>query len=339
METDLFDYHLPEELIAHYPTDQRDASRLLVVDRAKTGFQDKQFYQMIDQLHPDDLLVLNDSRVMAARLFGQKASGGKLEFLVEKVQDAQTFQAHIRANKAPKIGQIITIAQCEAMVTAKQDSLYTLCLQDATASIWHLMATEGHMPLPPYIDRCDEPADQSRYQTVYGQRLGSVAAPTAGLHFTQSLLDQIQAQGTEVAYVTLHVGAGTFKPVQTDQIQAHQMHKEAIEVSESVCQKVQATKAKGRRVIAVGTTAVRCLETAAADGQIKPYYGETDIFLYPGKPFHAVDGLVTNFHLPKSTLLMLVSAFAGREKMLAAYQHAIRQRYRFFSYGDAMLIL
>ena len=271
-----------------------------------------------------------------ARLFGQKRTGAKLEFLIEKVLDDQTFISHIRANKAPKLNSTVMIADVSATVLTKEDGLYLVKLDES--HVWQLMSQHGHMPLPPYIKRQDESFDVERYQTVYSELLGSVAAPTAGLHFTQQLLSAIRDKGAQIAYVTLHVGSGTFKPVQTDDIHEHVMHSELIDVPESVCQKINQTKRQGGRVIAVGTTSVRSLETAAQSGEIKPFYGESDIFLYPGKTFNVVDAMVTNFHLPKSTLIMLVSAFSSIDLIKKAYCHAIDDNYHFYSYGDAMFI-
>ncbi len=336
MKTEIFDYHLPEKLIASYPTKERDHSRLLHLNRQSGVLQNKYFYDIVDEIQENDLLVFNNSKVMAARLFGQKITGAKLEFLVEKVLDEATFTSHIRASKAPKLGSEILIENHKAIVLEKAQGLYTIKLEDIT--IWQLMHEYGHMPLPPYMKREDESFDIERYQTVYSKLLGSVAAPTAGLHFTKALLRKIEQKGAKLAYITLHVGSGTFKPVQAEDITAHQMHSELIDVPKSVCDLVNETKAKGGRVIAVGTTSVRSLESAAISGAIKPFYGESDIFLYPGKPFNVVDAMVTNFHLPKSTLIMLVSAFSSLDNIKKAYEHAVNNEYRFYSYGDAMFI-
>ena len=331
-----FTYALPEELIAQHPLEPRDSSRLLVIDRQTGNLAHQIFNKLPDYLEPGDTLVFNDTRVIPARLFGQKASGGKLEILVERVLDSHRVLAHVRSSKSPKPGSSILIdGGGEAEMVARHDALFELRFAE---EVLPLLERVGHMPLPPYIDRPDEDADRERYQTVYSQRLGAVAAPTAGLHFDQPLLDAIAAKGVETAYVTLHVGAGTFQPVRVDNIEDHHMHSEWLEVSQDVVNAVAACKARGGRVVAVGTTSVRSLESAARDGVLKPFSGDTDIFIFPGRPFHVVDCLVTNFHLPESTLLMLVSAFAGYPETMAAYQAAIANEYRFFSYGDAMFI-
>ncbi|WP_116963668.1 tRNA preQ1(34) S-adenosylmethionine ribosyltransferase-isomerase QueA [Fastidiosibacter lacustris] len=336
MKTDIFDYDLPEKLIARYPAKERDQSRLLVLDRQTGQLSNHIFTEIIHYIEAGDLVVFNNSRVMAARLFGQKSTGAKLEFLIEKIIDDQIFISHIRANKALKIGSEILIADVPAQVLNKQNGLYMLKLHDS--DVWQLMNLHGHIPLPPYMKRQDESFDAERYQTVYSKLLGSVAAPTAGLHFTQALLKAIREKGAETAYVTLHVGSGTFKPIQAENIYEHVMHSELINVPSSICELVRKTKANGKRVIAVGTTSVRSLESAAQSGEIKPFYGESDIFIYPGKNFHVVDAMVTNFHLPKSTLIMLVSAFASTDMIKQAYRHAIDDNYHFYSYGDAMFI-
>jgi S-adenosylmethionine:tRNA ribosyltransferase-isomerase len=281
-------------------------------------------------------MVFNNTRVIPARLFGQKATGGKLEILVERVLGSRSVLAHIRSSKSPKAGsRILLDGGGEAEMVARHDALFELEFDEDVLS---LLERIGHMPLPPYIDRPDDAADRERYQTVYAQRAGAVAAPTAGLHFDEALLDSLREVGVETAYVTLHVGAGTFQPVRVERIEEHHMHREWLEVTQEVVDAVAACRARGGRVIAVGTTSVRSLETAARDGELKPFSGDTDIFIYPGKTFHVVDALVTNFHLPESTLLMLVSAFAGYPETMAAYAEAVAQRYRFFSYGDAMFI-
>lgn len=336
MQADLFDYQLPESLIAKYPTAERDGSRLLHLSKESGEITDRCFKEIVDLIEPNDLIVFNNSRVMAARLYGQKETGAKLELLIERIVDDQTFYAHIRCNHAPKVGSVITVAGVNIDVLDKQEGIYQL--RSHSTSVWQMMAEHGHMPLPPYMKREDEHMDSERYQTVYSEKLGSVAAPTAGLHFTHELMQALKDKGVEMAYITLHVGSGTFKPVQVEDIHQHVMHSEMIEVNQSVCDQIKATKARGGRVIAIGTTTVRSLETAGQSGEIQPFYGETDIFLYPGKTFHVVDAMVTNFHLPKSTLIMLVSAFASREYILNAYHHAIAQQYRFYSYGDAMFI-
>ncbi len=338
MRRDHFHYPLPDELIARQPAAERSGSRLLVVDGVTGSLQHLQFPAISSLVNPGDLLVFNDTRVIPARLFGQKDSGGKVEMLVERLLDDQRLLAHLRASKSPKAGTRLQFeGGVEAEVEGRDGDLFQLLfLGDRTAL--DILESHGHMPLPPYIDRADNPADRERYQTVYAEKPGAVAAPTAGLHFDQPLLDQLRAKGVDFAFVTLHVGAGTFQPVRVDDIHDHRMHSEVIEVSAEVCQQVRETRARGGRVIAVGTTSVRCLESAAAGGQIQPMTGETDIFIYPGYSFKLVDALLTNFHLPESTLLMLVSAFSGYTHMMNAYRQAVAERYRFFSYGDAMFL-
>ena len=331
-----FDYDLPESLIARYPTSERTASRLFCLDRSSDAFHHAHFYDLIDRLSENDLLVFNNSRVIQARLFGNKPSGGKVEILVERVLSDTEVLAHVRCNKMPKPGgEIILENKTTVTMLGREGGLFHLRFD---APVFEVLAAIGHMPLPPYIDREDEGFDKERYQTVYADPAGSVAAPTAGLHFDESLLEKIKAKGVGMAFLTLHVGAGTFQPVRCENILEHHMHSELIEVTESVCEAVAQTKKKGGRVIAVGTTSVRSLESAAQSGELKPFVGETDIFIYPGFKFQCVDAMITNFHLPKSSLLMLISAFAGREKVMAAYQEAIEEKYRFFSYGDSMLI-
>lgn len=331
-----FFFELPESLIARYPLAERRASRLLVLEGPSGALSHRRFVDLLDYVRPGDLMVFNDTRVIPARLFGRKATGGQLEILVERVLDTQCVLAHVRASKSPKAGSSILIdGGGEAQVLGRQESLFELGFSEP---VLPLLERVGHMPLPPYIDRPDEGSDRERYQTVYAQRAGAVAAPTAGLHFDEAMLAALREQGVATAYVTLHVGAGTFQPVRVERIEDHHMHSEWLEVGQAVVDAVAECRARGGRVIAVGTTSVRSLETAARSGQLQPFAGETDIFIYPGKPFHVVDALVTNFHLPESTLLMLVSAFAGYRETMAAYAEAVREGYRFFSYGDAMFI-
>lgn len=331
-----FHFELPEHLIARHPLSERRASRLLVLDGPTGELAHKGFADLLGYLRPGDLMVFNNTRVIPARLFGQKASGGKLEILVERVLDSHRVLAHVRSSKSPKPGSTILIdGGAEATMLARHDALFELGFAE---EVLPLLDRLGHMPLPPYIDRPDEDADRERYQTVYARHAGAVAAPTAGLHFDEALLESIAAKGVETAFVTLHVGAGTFQPVRVERIEEHHMHREWLQVDQKVVDAVAACRARGGRVIAVGTTSVRSLESAARDGTLKPFSGDTDIFIYPGKPFHVVDALVTNFHLPESTLLMLVSAFAGYPETMAAYAAAVEQGYRFFSYGDAMFI-
>ncbi|MFN2410015.1 MAG: tRNA preQ1(34) S-adenosylmethionine ribosyltransferase-isomerase QueA [Halomonas sp.] len=319
-----FHFELPDELIARYPSEQRSDCRLLCVDGQSGALDHRQF--------PDLLELLEH---------GQKASGGKVEMLLERPLDAHRGLAHIRSSKSPKPGtELIFEGDIHAVVEGRRDTLFELRFLGDTPMI-ALLEKHGHMPLPPYITREDELSDRERYQTVYARRDGAVAAPTAGLHFDQPLLDALAEKGINSAFVTLHVGAGTFQPVRVDNILEHHMHSEWIEVTEDTCQQVRATQAAGKRVIAVGTTSVRCLESAclkSPDNQIAPFSGDTDIFIYPGYEWRCVDSLITNFHLPESTLLMLVSAFAGYDNIMHAYQAAVDERYAFFSYGDAMLL-
>jgi S-adenosylmethionine:tRNA ribosyltransferase-isomerase len=338
-----FQFELPPELIAQHPLPERTASRLLTL-LAGEAVRDQQFSDILDLLQPGDLLVMNNTRVIPARLFGQKATGGKVEVLVERVLDEHRVLAHVRASKSPKPGSILTLeSEVSATVEGREGELFELSLTGKDSeSVIALLETHGHMPLPPYIDRADQLADRERYQTVFAQRQGAVAAPTAGLHFDQDLLDALAEKGVESTFVTLHVGAGTFQPVRAELIADHHMHAETIEVSAETVAAVEATRARGGRVVAVGTTSVRALESAArfstSPGELRPYQGDTDIFITPGYQFQVVDALLTNFHLSESTLLMLVCAFAGYEEVMAAYRHAVEQRYRFFSYGDAMFL-
>ncbi|TGD76118.1 tRNA preQ1(34) S-adenosylmethionine ribosyltransferase-isomerase QueA [Mangrovimicrobium sediminis] len=341
-----FSFDLPPELIAQYPLAERSASRLLCLDGRDGAIAHRQFTDLPGLLTADDLLVFNDTRVIPARLWGRKDSGGRVEVLVERVTGSHTALAHVRASKSPKPGTRLLLARdadtepdgdVHLQVTGREGELFALDSAQC-APVAEILQAIGHMPLPPYIERADASEDRERYQTVYARREGAVAAPTAGLHFTRELLEEIAASGVRQAQVTLHVGAGTFQPVRADNIEEHVMHAEFAEVSAAVCEAVRETRARGGRVIAVGTTAVRSLESASAGGDIAPFTGDTRIFIYPGYRFRAVDAMITNFHLPESTLLMLVSAFAGRDAIMAAYAEAIASRYRFFSYGDAMFI-
>jgi S-adenosylmethionine:tRNA ribosyltransferase-isomerase len=333
-----FHYDLPPDLIAQHPPTRRGDSRLLTLDSMTGALGDRWFRNLPELLRPGDLLVFNDTRVIPARLHGRKASGGRIEILVERLLDEQRALVHIHANKAPKPGGVLLLdAGFTVTVRARHGDRFEISIE-ADESLLTLLERHGQMPLPPYIRREPSPHDAERYQTVYARQPGAIAAPTAGLHFDQTLLDQISAMGVEQTFITLHVGAGTFQPLRVDRITDHVMHAERIEVSAEVCERIRATQARSGRVIAVGTTAVRALETAAHDGAIQPWRGETRIFLYPGCRFHCVDALITNFHLPESTLLMLVAAFVGHAEILSAYRHAVEQRYRFFSYGDAMFL-
>ncbi len=332
-----FQFDLPDELIARYPLAERRASRLLVLDGPSGAIAHQQFADLLRYLRPGDLMVFNNTRVIPARLFAKKLTGGKLEVLVERVLDTDRVLAHVRASKAPKVGSTIEFENgTQATLLARHDSLFEWQFAEP---VLPLLERIGHMPLPPYMERDDELDDRERYQTVYAEHAGAVAAPTAGLHFDDQMLASIGELGVETAFVTLHVGAGTFQPVRVETLEEHQMHHEWLQVSQDVVDAVAACKARGGRVVAVGTTSVRSLESAAqASGELQAFAGETDIFLYPGRPFHVVDALVTNFHLSESTLLMLVAAFAGYPEIMDAYRSAVEHNYRFFSYGDAMFI-
>lgn len=333
-----FDFALPPALIAQQPLAERSASRLLVLD-GDAPLRDSQFSALPQLLRPGDLLVCNDTQVIPARVWGRKASGGRVELLLERVLDERTALVQIRANKALSLGtQLHFAAGVTARVLRREADLFIVVLEAAEKWLPFLEA-QGHTPLPPYINRATNAADRERYQTVYAREPGAVAAPTAGLHFDQALLEQLAALGVQRACLTLHVGAGTFKPLRVDALHEHVMHAERIAVSAALSAQIQHTKAQGGRVIAVGTTVTRALESVSDErGQVQPFCGETRIFIYPGYRFRCVDALITNFHLPQSTLLMLVAAFAGLEQTLAAYRHAVQQQYRFFSYGDAMFI-
>lgn len=334
MQKSDFNYLLPNELIARYPLDNRVDSRLLVVDESE--LLDQTFSDLPSLLRAGDLLVFNNTRVIPARLYGAKTTGGKLEMLLERVIDDVTALAHIRCSKSPKAGAKILLDQGhECLVEGREGDLFKLAFMQ---SIDTVLSAIGHIPLPPYIDRNDEALDVERYQTVFSREPGAVAAPTAGLHFDESILKTIKAMGVEFGYVTLHVGSGTFQPVREENLDEHIMHKEWLTVDDVVVSQIKETKEKGGRVIAVGTTAMRSLESAARSGTLQPFTGDTDLFIRPGYRFNVVDAMVTNFHLPESTLLMLVSAFTGYKRMKSVYQHAIENKYRFFSYGDAMFL-
>lgn len=337
-----YDYQLPAELIAQHPPAQRTDSRMLKMD-AEGNLTDLCLVDIVREFKPGDLMVMNNTRVIPARVYGRKESGGRIEILLERILSENECLVQIRSSRSPKVAAKLLIDEdgdVEVTVVAREDGFFRLHINTEQRLVeW--FAKVGHMPLPPYIDRQDQLADRERYQTVFAQCDGAVAAPTAGLHFDQSLLEQIQSEGVELAKITLHVGAGTYQPVRVESIEEHKMHQEWVEVSPAVCDKISQAKARGGRIFAIGTTVVRALESAArglTNTLIEPFTGDTDIFIYPGFEFKVVDRLLTNYHLPQSTLLMLVSAFCGREKMLNAYQHAIAQRYRFFSYGDAMLL-
>ena len=333
-----FYYELPDELIAQQPLSERGASRLLCLDKNSDAIYDKQFSDFLELLHKDDLLVLNNTKVIPARLFGHKQTGGKVEILIERVLNEREVLAHMRSSKSPKAGALIELdAGFQCQVLERVDDLFHLYFKGDQV-LADILERIGHMPLPPYIERADNVNDQTRYQTVFAQQSGAVAAPTAGLHFDEDMMKKIQAKGVAIAYVTLHVASGTFRPVKVDNLEEHVMHKEYFEVPKETVEAVEQIKAQGGRVVAIGTTAMRSLESASRSGQLEACCGDTDLFITPGYKFKTVDAMLTNFHLPESTLLMLVSAFAGYERIKKVYQHAIAAKYRFFSYGDAMFI-
>lgn len=331
-----FDYQLPDELIARYPTEERRASRLLLLDPAGGRQEDRRFAELPSLLAPGDLLVFNDTRVIKARLFGRKQSGGRVEILIERQQGECEALAHLRASKSPQPGSRIALDDgATALVNGRQGPLFSL---EFDRPLLAFLDAHGEVPLPPYLQRAAEDRDETRYQTVYARAAGAVAAPTAGLHFDARMLQELTECGVRQAFVTLHVGAGTFQNLREAQIEENRLHQERVQVSQEVCDRVAETREQGGRVVAVGTTSVRALESAARNGALSPFGGETDLFIRPGYEFRVVDALLTNFHLPQSSLLMLVAAFAGLHNTLHAYQHAVANRYRFFSYGDAMLI-
>lgn len=337
MKTSDFDFTLPNELIARFPLERRSASRLLSLDRKSGALEHGYFTDILEKIEAGDLLVFNNTKVIPARLYGEKESGGKIEVLIERVLSERQVLAHMRSSRSPKAGSRVILEGYSAEVLGREGALFVLQFA-AEKSALEILQEVGHMPLPPYMERADQDSDRERYQTVYAEKLGAVAAPTAGLHFDDELLATLQEKGVRFAFVTLHVGAGTFQPVKVESIEEHHMHSEYIEVSQDVVDAVKATHAAGKRVIAVGTTSVRSLESASRSGEITEFYGDSDIFIYPGYEFKSVDAMLTNFHLPESTLIMLVSAFAGREATLVAYNEAVAQQYRFFSYGDAMFV-
>lgn len=337
LTVDDFDFPLPPELIAQHPASERTGSRLLHVDGER--LHDRRFAALPGLLAPGDLLVFNDTRVIKARLFGQKESGGAIEVLLERIVDSRHALAQVRASKSPKPGSRLRLEDAfELRVLGREGEFFALELI-GDGDLWQLSEAHGHLPLPPYITHAAETADEGRYQTIYARQPGAVAAPTAGLHFDEPLLEELRASGVNTAFLTLHVGAGTFQPVRVQNIAEHRMHRERFEIPAATAQAIAATRAAGGRIVAVGTTSLRALESAACEaGSLQAGPAETDIFITPGYRFRVVDRLITNFHLPKSTLLMLVSAFAGTDNIRAAYAHAVAERYRFFSYGDAMLL-
>ena len=338
MDISDFDFTLPDRLIAQHPPEVRGSSRLLVA-LPDMPLQDRAFGDLPNYIEAGDVLVFNNTKVMKARLFGQKESGGKIEALIERVLDNHTALAHIRSSKSPKPGtKLIFEGDIRAVMIERADELF--CLRfEGEKTVYELLEQNGHLPLPPYIERAAGADDDTRYQTVYAKHQGAVAAPTAGLHFTDELLGRLKAKGVETAEVTLHVGAGTFQPVRVDKIEEHKMHSEWFDVPPETVAAIEAAHARGNKVWAVGTTSMRALESAAREtGRLKAGQGDTDIFITPGYRFRVIDRLITNFHLPKSTLLMLVSAFSGMEHIRAVYRHAVEHEYRFFSYGDAMVL-
>jgi len=333
-----FYFELPPELIAQTPPQQRTASRLLCLDKNHGTLEDSHFKSLPQRIQANDLLIFNDTRVIPARVFGYKSTGGKLEILIERLLSQREALVHMRSSKSPKPGHVIYLeGGVSAIVVTRQDDLFHLRFED-DRPLPELLEKIGHIPLPPYIERTDTLHDRQRYQTVYAKQDGAVAAPTAGLHFDEAMLQTLRDKGVDMGFVTLHVGAGTFQPVRSEDLNLHDMHEEWFNVPPKVCQQVTETQARGGRVIAIGTTSVRALESAAAEGDLKAGGGDTQLFITPGYKFRVVDALLTNFHLSESTLLMLVSAFAGHEAIMNAYAHAVHERYRFFSYGDAMWI-
>jgi len=337
-QTKDFSFELPKSLVARYPLPERAASRLLCVNKEAHTIQDASFKDLLDFLASKDLLIFNNTKVIPARLEGVKASGGKIEALIERILSPHRALAHVRASKSPKPGSVLYFADDIAvMVVGRQDNLFELEFP-TSKTVLEWLELYGEIPLPPYMDRPAENSDKARYQTVYAEHEGAVAAPTAGLHFDEKILKALADKKIEMQYVTLHVGAGTFQPVKAERLEDHLMHSEWMDLSPAVCEAIKACKQRGGRVVAIGTTVVRVLETAAKTGTLKAYQGETNIFIYPGFQFKVIDALLTNFHLPQSTLLMLVCALGSFELMMQAYHHAVEQHYRFFSYGDAMFI-
>ncbi len=335
-----FDYTLPTELIAQEPLVERSRSRMISIDAARQCFSDTDFKEIVNLVQPEDLIIFNNTRVFPARFSGRKITGGKIEGLVERIVDSQTAWVHLKSSKSPKVGGVLNLDPgLSVVVEDRNHDLFCLKIQGCQSPGWLAwLELHGDLPLPPYITRQPNQKDFKRYQTVFAQQVGAVAAPTAGLHFDDSLLDQLQKKSIPMEYITLHVGAGTFQPVRVESLSEHVMHKEWITVSASACEAIRSCHKRGGRVIAIGTTVLRALETAALSGQLAPFEGDTSLFITPGFKFNVVDSLLTNFHLPQSTLLMLVSAFGGYDLMRKAYRHAVDCQYRFFSYGDCMLV-
>ena len=340
LNLEVYNYELPEELIAQHPLPVRSASRLLVLDGSTGGTKDLDLVGIDSLLDPGDLLVFNNTKVIPARLYGRKESGGHVEFLVERILDHHRVLALAGSNKPLRVGHSVTLEKngeiTAVEVTSRTGELFTLEFKDK--KVGDVLAAFGHVPLPPYIRRADEAVDHDRYQTVFASCPGAVAAPTAGLHFDFNLLNALKAQGIRHGFLTLHVGAGTFQPIRQQNITEHRLHSEWLSIPSALCKQIKQTQDEGRKIVAVGTTSVRALETLARTKRIEPYEGNTDLFLYPGQSFHIVDAMITNFHLPRSSLLMLVCAYAGTDNTLKAYSYAVRHRYRFYSYGDAMFL-
>lgn len=334
-----FNFDLPSELIARYPLPTRSESRLLCVHQQQAAVDHQQFHHVLDLVNEGDLLVFNDTKVIPARLYARKNTGGVVEILVERVLDDKRILAQVRASKPLRLGSFLLLTNHQFLEVAdRQNQFYELRYNDHYTSILDMIESIGEIPLPPYMERSPEEEDKVRYQTVYAKHKGSVAAPTAGLHFDEDLLMRLHDKKVQMGYLTLHIGAGTFQPVRVENIHEHKMHPEFLVISDQLCAQIAATKARGNRVIAVGTTSLRALETATHNGSTEPYHGETSIFIYPGYHFQCADALITNLHLPKSTLMMLVCAFGGFDKVMGAYQEAVKKAYRFYSYGDAMWI-
>jgi S-adenosylmethionine:tRNA ribosyltransferase-isomerase len=339
MQLDDFNFELPSELIARYPLARRSDSRLLCLEARHNNLIHRQFSSVVDSLEDGDLLVFNDTKVIPARLLGMKVTGGQVEILVERILDDQRILAQVRSSKPLRLGTHVQLAQNQLLeVVDRHEQFYKFRYEHPDRSILEMIESLGQIPLPPYMERTPEEMDKDRYQTIYAKHKGSVAAPTAGFHFDDEVMEKLREKNIEMGYLTLHIGAGTFSPVRVENIFTHKMHAEYLDVSAELCTKIVAARARGKRVIAVGTTSLRALETAAQSGTIQPYRGETSIFIYPGYEFRSADVLITNLHLPKSTLLMLVCAFGGFDKVMQAYREAVRQGYRFYSYGDVMWV-
>jgi S-adenosylmethionine:tRNA ribosyltransferase-isomerase len=339
LNIDDFHFDLPEDLIARHPLAKRSDSRLLCLDKTNGNVFHRQFTDIVDLVGPNDLLVMNNTKVIPARLFAQKSTGGQVEILMERILDSKRMLALLRASKSPKLNEKLICSPSVCLtVVARHGLFYELENIENETSMLDIIEAIGHVPLPPYLKRREDEHDKDRYQTIYAEHKGSVAAPTAGLHFDEDVMQKLRDKNVEIGYLTLHIGFGTFAPIRVTDISEHKMHAEYFNISQGLCEQIKRTKACGKRVIAVGTTSLRALETVCKKGEIRPYQGETDIFIYPGHTFRSADALITNLHLPRSTLLMLVSAFGGHENVMHAYKQAINNAYRFYSYGDAMWI-